>query len=459
MNIPPLSAASRTETSPPPASMPDGDRGFTQILAGHQQAAPRQVNAQSPASRPRDTQSEKPQDAAAIDTVEGTADAAGQATEPDLGAAHDDQDDGTEGLPALALDIALQAAMLQQGMRAGREAAPTNTAGVDATATAGTHTVPVQSSLHAAATPSGARPEEALLAAPAATSFSSAATLATNESGLRAAALPAHAIGTAAQLPGNHPGTRLTSVQGRLIQTDGAFRAVRAMQARLNDTAPDTSRPTFANPQQALAAFTASQTGDALLSAATIEAADAAAGHASQLQGLLPPGLNLTAAGLPQPASALLYGASGQVAAPLQSAQWPMEFGRQFVALAQGADTQPHTAELRLDPPELGPLRIILNVSDSVAHASFVSAHASVRNAVEQALPQLQQLLSQAGLSLGQANVSDHGQAGQGFEQAAQQAKANRQASEVKADTTTSADTHVRPTRQPATDKLVDTFA
>ena len=65
------------------------------------------------------------------------------------------------------------------------------------------------------------------------------------------------------------------------------------------------------------------------------------------------------------------------------------------------------TAELRLDPPDLGPLRVSLNLADGVASASFVSAHASVRQAIETALPQLQQALAQAGISLGQTSVGE----------------------------------------------------
>jgi flagellar hook-length control protein FliK len=103
------------------------------------------------------------------------------------------------------------------------------------------------------------------------------------------------------------------------------------------------------------------------------------------------------------------------IATPLQSPQWGAEFGRQFVSLTQGAHNMPHTAELRLDPPELGPLRISINISDNVAHAVFTSPHAAVRQTVENSLPQLQQLLAQAGISLGQTSVNDQGQADQSF--------------------------------------------
>lgn len=107
------------------------------------------------------------------------------------------------------------------------------------------------------------------------------------------------------------------------------------------------------------------------------------------------------------------------VGVPLTSPQWGAEFGRQFVSIVQGGATTPHTAELRLDPPDLGPLRISISLSDNTAQASFVSPHAAVRQTVENALPQLQQLLAQAGISLGQTSVSDQGQPEQAFNQGA----------------------------------------
>lgn len=115
-----------------------------------------------------------------------------------------------------------------------------------------------------------------------------------------------------------------------------------------------------------------------------------------------------------------------RIAAPLGSPQWPAEFGRQFIHIAQNGGGLGQVAELRLDPPELGPLRITINLNDNVAHAVFSSPHATVRQTVENALPQLQQMLEQAGISLGQANVNDQHQSGQAFQGEAR--SGNRQA-------------------------------
>ncbi|MBJ7264149.1 MAG: flagellar hook-length control protein FliK [Burkholderiaceae bacterium] len=92
---------------------------------------------------------------------------------------------------------------------------------------------------------------------------------------------------------------------------------------------------------------------------------------------------------------------------PVHHAQWGQAVSEQVVAWTKDMQSGDLKAELRLDPPELGPLRIALTIADGVTSASFASAHASVRHALEQALPQLQAALADAGLSLGNAHVGD----------------------------------------------------
>jgi flagellar hook-length control protein FliK len=71
------------------------------------------------------------------------------------------------------------------------------------------------------------------------------------------------------------------------------------------------------------------------------------------------------------------------------------------------ANTRTANAEIRLTPAELGPLRVQLSVDDGVATVTFHSSQAATREAIEQALPRLRDLLADNGLSLGQANVSE----------------------------------------------------
>lgn len=146
------------------------------------------------------------------------------------------------------------------------------------------------------------------------------------------------------------------------------------------------------------------------------------------------------------------------IATPLQSQQWSSDFARQFISLTKGGHNMPHTAELRLDPPELGPLRISINISDNVAHAIFTSPHAAVRQTVENSLPQLQQLLAQAGISLGQTSVNDQGQQESTFNESFSTGR--KQAVSAAASSSGGVDTTPQTApRSRAPDALVDTFA
>jgi len=82
--------------------------------------------------------------------------------------------------------------------------------------------------------------------------------------------------------------------------------------------------------------------------------------------------------------------------------QWGQNFSEKIVWLAK-SDQQ--TAQININPPQLGPLQINLNINGDQASAVFTSAHAEVRQAIEDAMPRLREMLSSAGISLGQANV------------------------------------------------------
>jgi flagellar hook-length control protein FliK len=87
-----------------------------------------------------------------------------------------------------------------------------------------------------------------------------------------------------------------------------------------------------------------------------------------------------------------------------------------------------HVAELNLNPAGLGPLKVTLSIGDNQAQAMFVSAHESVRKAVEAALPQLRSTLAEQGISLGQASVgAETRQPGSQGNEFAQQQNPSRQ--------------------------------
>lgn len=150
---------------------------------------------------------------------------------------------------------------------------------------------------------------------------------------------------------------------------------------------------------------------------------------------------------------------------PFGHPQWGAGLSQQFSSLVHQAGPGGHTAELRLDPPHLGPLRITINLNDTLVQAVFTSAHASVRTAVEQALPQLQQQLEQEGLSLGQASVGEHGHpsghAGNNPEQSPSASLAGHATAGPSDSNNESTPTMPagQATHRPAADALVDTFA
>lgn len=109
------------------------------------------------------------------------------------------------------------------------------------------------------------------------------------------------------------------------------------------------------------------------------------------------------------------------VPAHMGSPDWGKAMNQQVLLAAQG---QQQFATLHLNPPQLGPLEVHLQMHDGQIQAQFVSAHAVVRQAVEAALPQLRDVFAGAGLSLGQTSVGTQG--GQGDRQ---QARSQRGAS------------------------------
>lgn len=82
---------------------------------------------------------------------------------------------------------------------------------------------------------------------------------------------------------------------------------------------------------------------------------------------------------------------------------WDQGLGDKLVWMASHGQ---QVAELHLNPPDLGPLKITLTLERDQASAQFVSAHASVREALETAMPRLREMLADSGITLGNASVS-----------------------------------------------------
>ena len=67
------------------------------------------------------------------------------------------------------------------------------------------------------------------------------------------------------------------------------------------------------------------------------------------------------------------------------------------------------SAELHLNPPDLGPLQVRIDTRHDQASVVFSSQHAQVRDALDQALPRLRDMLGSQGIQLLDVSVGGQG--------------------------------------------------
>jgi flagellar hook-length control protein FliK len=92
-----------------------------------------------------------------------------------------------------------------------------------------------------------------------------------------------------------------------------------------------------------------------------------------------------------------------QLDTPFVDARWADAFNQNIMTMSRPGNEQ--RAELTLNPPDLGPVQVVLNVVGSDAQATFVSQHAHVREAIEAAMPALRERFADSGMQL-QTNVA-----------------------------------------------------
>ncbi|KHT20971.1 flagellar hook-length control protein FliK [Pectobacterium brasiliense] len=102
--------------------------------------------------------------------------------------------------------------------------------------------------------------------------------------------------------------------------------------------------------------------------------------------------------------------ASAQLNAPFGSPQWQDTLGQQIIMFSRNGQ---QTAELRLNPQELGALHISLKIDDNQAQIHLASANSQVRSALEAALPHLRNAMAENGINLGQSSVGSDSSAWQ----------------------------------------------
>lgn len=94
------------------------------------------------------------------------------------------------------------------------------------------------------------------------------------------------------------------------------------------------------------------------------------------------------------------------IQSPVGGQAWGEALGQRILMMkGQGMDR----AEVRLNPPQLGPLEIRLSVTQDQTSLVLSSQNALTRDALEQALPRLREMFDARGLAIGEAEVSDGG--------------------------------------------------
>lgn len=134
---------------------------------------------------------------------------------------------------------------------------------------------------------------------------------------------------------------------------------------------------------------------------------------------------------------------------------WDQAISQKVVWMV-GANEQ--TATLTLNPPDLGPLQVVIHVNNDQANTTFISDNAEVRQALEDGMSNLREKMSESGIQLGQANVSSGEQSQQQFQQAMKQSASVAQANSSSASSATEKSTDAK-TIVRVSNGLVDTFA
>jgi len=112
---------------------------------------------------------------------------------------------------------------------------------------------------------------------------------------------------------------------------------------------------------------------------------------------------------------------------PLSHPEWSKDLGERIVWMNSKAIP---SAEIKLNPPHLGPISVRVDVVDDQATVVFTAQHAAVRETLEASIPKLREMMSGQQLNLVEANVFQGPASDQGRSQAqnfAQTADGRRQ--------------------------------
>ena len=91
----------------------------------------------------------------------------------------------------------------------------------------------------------------------------------------------------------------------------------------------------------------------------------------------------------------------------VQSARWGEAIGAHMTKLVRDGQ---RSAQLVVNPPQLGPVEVSVNVDNEHATVSFSAPASATREALESALPRLREMLAEGGFSSADVDVSSGGE-------------------------------------------------
>ena len=204
----------------------------------------------------------------------------------------------------------------------------------------------------------------------------------------------------AAALPASQPGLPSASPAAPLVPAPANLVAGQPVQAAKPPLATAGDPPFQPNPQP---------TGrPALEVAAPVAQADSRAAAEPRLNaaidsGLPAPAVEHAAAAPLHVGRAVEAPAASRIDTPVGARGWDAEVGQKVVWMVNRTESR---AELTLTPPHMGKVDVTLTMSGDQTNASFVAASPAAREALEQALPRLREILADAGITLGQTSVN-----------------------------------------------------
>jgi len=138
---------------------------------------------------------------------------------------------------------------------------------------------------------------------------------------------------------------------------------------------------------------------------------------------------------------------------PVKSPQWGQALGQRVVYIA---NNQLQQANITLNPEKLGPVQVKLHMDkDNQVHVTMHAQHATTREAMDNALPRLREMLEQAGVNLGSLDVGDDRQFSENAESESSFGRSNGNSEENEVQQLNESST----AKVVATDNIVDYYA